>query len=78
MSLHFYLTVKLLNQVEFRTKLFKIARHGDPALRQRVLDSDHRHLNGEEIPQKWKQAIMKVLYDKKVKTESGDYVGVSL
>lgn len=59
-------------------KMFKIARHGDPALWQRVLDSDHRHLNGEEIPQKWKQATMKVLYDKRVKTESGDYVGVSL
>ena len=52
-------------------ELFKIALNGDPALRQRLLDIVI--WRGGDVPKQWKDAIMKVLHEKKDRTECGNY-----
>ncbi len=42
-------------------ELFKIALNGDPALRQRLLDIVVGIWRGGDVPQQWKDAIIKVL-----------------
>ena len=46
-------------------ELFKIALNGDPALRQRLLDIVVGIWRGGDVPQQWKDAIIKVLHKKK-------------
>ena len=58
-------------------ELFKIALNGDPALRQRLLDIVVGIWRGGDVPQQWKDAIIKVLH-KKDRTECGNYRGISL
>ena len=57
--------------------LFKIALNGDPALQQRLLDIVVGIWRGGDVPQQWKDAIIKVLH-KKDRTECGNYSGISL
>ena len=45
-------------------ELFKIALNGDPTLRQRLLDIVVGIWRGEDVPQQWKDAIIKVLHNK--------------
>ena len=45
-------------------ELFKIALNGDPALRQRLLDIVVGIWRGGDVPQQWKDAIIKVLHKK--------------
>ena len=59
-------------------ELFKIALNGDPALRQRLLDIVVGIWRGGDVPQQWKDAIIKVLHKKKDRTECGNYRGISL
>ena len=59
-------------------ELFKITLNGDPALRQRLLDIVVRIWRGGEVPQQWKDTIIKVLHKKKNRTECGNYRGISL
>ena len=59
-------------------ELFKIALNGDPALRQRLLDIVVGIWRGRDIPQQWKDAIIKVLHKKKERTECRNYRGISL
>ena len=59
-------------------ELFKIALNGDPALRQRLLDIVVGIWTGGDVPQQWKDAIIKVLQKKKDRTECGNYRGISL
>ena len=59
-------------------ELFKIALNGDPALRQRLFDIVVGIWRGGDVPQQWKDAIIKVLHKKKDRTECGNYRGISL
>ena len=59
-------------------ELFKIAVNGDLALRQRLLDIVVGIWRGGNVPQQWKDAIIKVLHKKKDRTECGNYRGISL
>ena len=59
-------------------ELFKIALNGDPALRRRLLDIVVGIWRRADVPQQWKDAIIKVLHKKKDRTECGNYRGISL
>ena len=59
-------------------ELFKIALNGDSALRQRLLDIIVGIWRGGDIPQQCEDAIIKVLYKKKDRTECSNYRDVSL
>ena len=59
-------------------ELFKITLNGDPALRQRLLDIVVGIWMGGDVPQQWKDAIIKVLHKKKDRTECGNYRGISV
>ena len=59
-------------------ELFKIALNGNPALRPRLLDIVVGIWRGEDVPQQWKDAIIKVFHKKKDRTECGNYRGISL
>ena len=58
--------------------MFKIALNGDLALRQRLLDIVVGLWRGRDVPQQWKDAIIKVLHKKKDRTECDNYKGISL
>ena len=45
-------------------ELFKIALNCDPALRQRLIDIFVGIWSGGDVPQQWKDAIIKVLLKK--------------
>ena len=45
-------------------EMLKIALNGDPALRQRLLDIVVDIWRGGDVPQQWKDAIIKVLHKK--------------
>ena len=55
-----------------------IAFNGDPALRQRLLDIVVGIWRGADVPQQWKDAIIKVLHKKKDRTECANYRVISL
>ena len=59
-------------------ELFMIAFNCDPALRQRLLDIVVGIWRGADVPQQWKDAIIKVLHKKKDRTECGNYRGILL
>ena len=59
-------------------ELFNIALNGGPALRQRLLDIVVGIWRGGDVPEQWKDAIIKVLHKKKDRTECGNYRGISL
>ena len=59
-------------------RLISITLNGDPALRRRLLDIVVRFWRGGEVPQQWKDAIIKVLHKKKDWTECGNYRDISL
>ena len=59
-------------------ELFKITLNGDPALRRRLLNIVVRTWRRGEVPQKWKDAIIMVLHEKKDRTECGNYRDISL
>ena len=59
-------------------ELFRIALNGDPALLQRLLDIVVGIWRGGDVPQQWKDAIIKVLYKSKDRTECGNYRDISL
>ena len=69
---------KVVGPDEVPVELFKIALNGDPALRQRLLDIVVGIWRGGDVPQQWKDAIIKVLHKKKDRTECGNYRGISL
>ena len=50
----------------------------DPALRQRLLDIVVGLWRRGDVPQQWKDAIIKVLHKKKDRTECSYYRGFSL
>ena len=51
-------------------ELFKITLHGDLTLRRRLLDFVVRIWRGGEVPQQWKDAIIKLLHKKKDRIET--------
>ena len=53
-----------------------IAFNGDPALRQRLLDIVVGIWRGEDVPQQWKDAIIKVIHKKRI-GQSAATTGVS-
>ena len=69
---------RLLDQMEVTFELFKIALNGDPALRRRLLDIVVEIWRGADVPQQWKDAIIKVVHKKRDMTECGNYRGISL
>ena len=69
---------KAVGPDEVPVELFKIALNGDPALRQRLLDIVVGIWRGGDVPQQWKDAIIKVLHKKKDRTECGNYRGILL
>ena len=52
--------------------------NGDLALRQRLLDIVVGIWRGGDVPQQWKDAIIRVLHKKKDRTECGNNRGISL
>ena len=59
-------------------ELFKIALNGDPALRKRLFDIVVGIWRGGDVPQQWKDPIIKVLHKKKNRIECGNYRGFPL
>ena len=59
-------------------ELFKVALNGDPALRQRLLEVVVGIWTGGDVPQQWKDTIIKVLHKKRDRTECSNYRGISL
>lgn len=57
---------------------FKIAPYGNPALRQRPLDIVMGIRKGIEVLEQRKDAILKVLHEKKEREECGNHGGISL
>ena len=67
---------KAVGREGFPVELFKIVLNGDPALRQRLLDIVVGIWRGEEVPQQWKDATIKVLHTKTI-GQSAATTGVS-
>ena len=59
-------------------ELFKIVLNGAPTLRQRLPDIVVGIWREGDVPQQWKDAIIKVVHKKKDRIECGNYMGISL
>ena len=69
---------KVVGPDEFPVEFLKLGINHDPT----VLREFHRAVklvwNQPEVPQRWRDAVIKVLHTKKDKTECGNYRGISL
>ena len=71
-------TAKTVGQDEIPVEVLKIGINHDPT----VLREFHRVIklvwHQREVPQRWRDAVIKVLHKKKDRTECGNYRGISL
>ena len=70
--------VKAVGPDELPVELLKLGLHHDPTVLREFHQVVTRVWREGKVPQRWRDAVIKVLHKKKDRTECGNYRGISL